>query len=400
MTHREAAGQDPEGAKRPRRRTPFNYPLLKREIIGNLRRVRKRTASLGKGLKRRWLRTWIVPLHVKHLHGPKNIPYCSDELVVVCLVRDGRPYLKSFVEHYFALGVKHIILLDNGSTDDTVSAAQSYENVTILQTKLPFKEYKHSLRHYLIARFGKKGRWVLCVDQDELFDYPYSDVIGLSSFLKYLTERSYTAVVAQMLDMFPEQPVLHASAGEDEPLKELHRFYDISNVTKQDYYTSGGASNTLASADIRFYRDGINRPLFGHSGLLTKHPLIFLDDKIRPIHPHGHWVGRARVADITCVLFHYKFIGDFYERAVQLVREESHGPATRRYRRYLETLERNPKLQIKQETARELKGVNDLVDNRFLVVSRDYLAFVEAEERKKSEVADASQATKNRATGI
>jgi hypothetical protein len=95
-------------------------------------------------------------------------------------------------------------------------------------------------------RFGR-GRWSLTVDMDELFDYPYSDVVGLGSLLRYLNSGEYTAVVAQMLDMFPEK-LLSSVVGdereladrEDEPLKELHRFYDISGVRVQEYYPALG----------------------------------------------------------------------------------------------------------------------------------------------------------------
>src|SRR5215212_2846729 len=222
--------------------------------------------------------------HIRHLHGPEEVTYTPDELVVVCLVRDGRPYLKSFVEHYFSLGVKHIVFLDNGSVDGTVSAALSYDNVTILQTDLPFKEHKNSMRQYLVARFGS-GRWILYVDIDELFDYPYSDVVSLSSFLRHLTKQSYTAVVAQMLYMLPEKAALTAGARKDEPLKELHRFYDTSHVTMDDYEsynTVKQLNNMLASDQIGVYRNGINRALFGHNALLTKHPLIFVDEEVRP----------------------------------------------------------------------------------------------------------------------
>jgi len=167
---------------------------------------------------------------IKHLHGPEEVTYAPDELVVVCLVRDGRPYLRSFLEHYFSLGVKHIVFLDNGSTDGTVEAAQGYDNVTVLQTDLPFTDYKRYMKHYLVTRFGAE-RWILYVDYDELFDYPYSDIIDLGSFLRYLSGKSYTAVVAQMLDMFSEKPLEgRTGSPKDEPLKELYKFYDISNV--------------------------------------------------------------------------------------------------------------------------------------------------------------------------
>src|SRR5829696_2420271 len=157
---------------------------------------------------------------VEHLYGPEEVAYEADELVVVCLVRDGRPYVNSYVEHYLSLGVKHLFFLDNNSTDGTVEALKQYDNVTVLQTGLPYRNPKRGrggtealFKQYLVERFGKKGRWCLCADIDELFDYPYSDVVGLDSFLGYLNANSYTAVVAQMLDMFPEEPLSGSRVG-------------------------------------------------------------------------------------------------------------------------------------------------------------------------------------------
>jgi glycosyltransferase involved in cell wall biosynthesis len=320
---------------------------------------------------------------IRHLHGPEEVTYAPDELVVVCLVRDGRPYLKSFIEHYFSLGVKHIVFLDNGSTDGTVTVAQSYENVTILQTELSFKGHLGFMKQYLVTRFGR-DRWILCVDIDELFDYPYSDVVGLSPFLRYLTEKSYTAVVAQMLDMFPDKPLSGRASEWDEPLKELHRFYDISDIGRQSYYSRDkSARNTVASEEIEIYRDGIRKTIFENGALLTKHPLMFIDEDRRPV-ARANWVGGAHVADITCVLFHYMFAGDFYDRAVRVVKEETLSKASRNYKMFLKTLEQNPELRIKRETAQELESVNDLVDNQFLVISADYMAWVYSEERKSA----------------
>ncbi len=66
----------------------------------------------------------VIHLSVEHLHGPEEVSYEADELVVVCLVRDGRPYVNSYVEHYLSLGVKHLFFLDNDSTDGTVEVPQ------------------------------------------------------------------------------------------------------------------------------------------------------------------------------------------------------------------------------------------------------------------------------------
>src|SRR5918995_876118 len=329
----------------------------------------------------------ILHSSLEHLHGPEEVPYGGDELVVVCLVRDSRPYVKSFVEHYRSLGAKHLFFLDNNSTDGTVEALKNYNDVTVLRSKLPFKEYKFLMRQYLIGRFGRKDRWCLCVDIDELFDYPYSDVVGLDSFLGHLSSNSYTAVAAQMLDMFPEEPLSGREGNlEDEPLKELHRFYDISNLKRVSIKKNPRLrNNTLQSDGIETFRNGIDNTVFGTEPLRTKFPLVFTDGTIKPFDRSSHWVDNAKIADITCVLFHYKFLdGYFHKQAAQAVREENHYKNSRGAKKHLEVLDKNPTLQVKRESARELKGVNDLVENGFLVVSEEYMMMVYEEEERKS----------------
>ena len=321
-----------------------------------------------------------------HLHGPKEIQYNLDELVVLCLVRDGRPYVRSFVKHYLSLGAKHIFLLDNGSTDGTVEVASEYENVTVFQSKLPFKYYQATMKQYLVERFAR-GRWSLSVDIDELFDYPYSDVVELRSFLNYLNERSYTAVVTQMLDMFPEEPLTDAMSTAEDLNEERHKFYDISNVSVHDYSQYkrvGGPNNVLANDEIAVYRDGIKKTIFPNTKpILTKHALIFLDDTIRPMDGSAHKTSNARIADISCVLLHYKFLENLYEFARQAVRQQNYMKDSRKHKLWMETLSREPTLQIKSETSRKLRSVNDLVHNQFLIVSRDYMRRVDEEDRNR-----------------
>src|SRR5215212_5712248 len=257
----------------------------------------------------------IPPNSIDHLYGPQQVPYAEDELVLLCLLRDGRPYIKAFVEHHFSLGVKHHFFLDNGSTDGTIEALKEYENVTVLRTELPFERYELSMRQYLVERFCQKGRWCLYADMDELFDYPYSDVVGLGSLLGYLNERSYTAVVAQMLDMFPEEPLSDSSRpGKplDEPLKERHRFYDISNIKrvsiKEHPLTS---NNTYDSNDIEFFYGGILETFFDCNNLwLTRWAPTFSDGRVKSFTYDGHRIDNAKVADFTCVLLHYKFLDE------------------------------------------------------------------------------------------
>src|SRR5215218_222510 len=334
------------------------------------------------------MREQIPPNSIEHLYGPEEVPYEEDELVLVCLVRNGRPYIKSFVEHHASMGIKHMFFLDNGSTDGTVEALKQYDNVSVLHTGLPFKRYEVSLRQYLVERFGQEGRWCLYVDIDELFDYPYSDVVSLSSLLRYLNERSYTAVVAQMLDMFPEEPLSGRTSNPlDEPLKQRHRFYDISNVKRvsiKEHPRTTDTNNTYQSNDIEFYSGGIRPTVFDCvPPWLTRWTPTFSDGKLKHFTYDAHRVDDARVADLTCVLLHYKFLDEHFHKLVaSAVREENYPYNSRQYKRYLQVLERNPILQVKRETARELRSINELVENGFLVVSEEYMMLVYEQARK------------------
>lgn len=332
-------------------------------------------------------REWILHHNLEHLHGSEQIEYGPEELVVLCLVRDGEPYVRSFIEHYFALGVRHIVFLDNGSHDETISIAREYENVTIFQTGLPFKRYRIAMKRYLISRFGR-GRWSLCVDVDELFDYPHSEVVGLEALLRYLNSNSYTAVVAHMLDMFKDGPLSDVVEGEGGRLKETYRFYDTSDVVRTDYRLSGGSDNTVSNEEIDFFRGGVQKTIFGHAGALTKHPLVFLDEDLELMRGSAHRVSGARVADFTAVLFHYKFIDRYFqESTAQAVSRENRAFNSWRYKMYLQKLEESPRLRIKQDTSKELADVNDLVADHFLVVSSDYMLWVDQrDDRRGAEV--------------
>lgn len=323
---------------------------------------------------------WILEHNVEHLYGPKEVDYEVDELVVLVLLRNGRSYIRSFTEHYFSLGAKHIVFLDNGSTDGTVEALREYDNVTVLGSRLPYNRYNVAIKRYLIERFGR-GRWTLSVDIDELFEYPYSDVVSLKALLGYLNENSYTAVVSYMLDMFPEKPLSDNSPAEDVPLKELHRFYDISDINTRSYHDVGDIGNVLANEEIEILRAGVQWRLFGIHPLLTKHPLVFLDERLKPMDLSDHWAGNARIADFTGILLHYKLSASLYELVRREVDERRYVNRGGKYDKYLKVLETSPNLLVRNDTSKELESVNELVGTRLVAVSKQYMRFVDGEEQ-------------------
>ncbi len=352
-----------------------SIPQEIRPVIGN--RGRQRHDVPDSPLLER-AQKWILHHDMELVHGPAEVSFEKDEMVVLVVLRDGRPYIKSFVEHHFALGAKHLVFLDNGSEDGTIEALQRYESgVTVFKTGLPFRHYQISMRQYLVERFGK-GRWTLSVDIDELFDYPFSDVVSLKALLGYLNERRYTAVVTQMLDMFPEEISSESAAvAGDEPLEKLHRYYDTSNVSTHDYKLFAGfVDNEVSNEEIQVLQGGVQRRLFDLSPLLTKHPLVFLEEGVRPIDLSEHWVGGARLADFTGLLKHYKLSASLYGLVRREVEKRTYPNRHGKYDKYLKVLESDSRLELKDESSRELSSTDELLGSHFMVVSREYMGLV------------------------
>jgi hypothetical protein len=65
-------------------------------------------------------------------------------------------------------------------------------------------------------------------------------------------------------------------------------------------------------------------------------------------------------------------------------REGNHWNDSAQYKQYLQVLENNPRLTLRQATSKEIKSVNDLLEEQFLVVSDDYVSWVDAEEERRT----------------
>jgi hypothetical protein len=328
-----------------------------------------------------WFERVLLPLDVRHVAGPRRVQCGTNDVTVVCLVRDAEYHIRPFVEHYHALGARHIVLLDNGSTDATVERASAYPSVSVFRTTLPFKGNNRQMRRYLVRRFARFDRWVLVVDVDELFDYPWSDRIDVASLVSYLRSRQSSAMAAYLLDMLPEGPLECVDPAR--PMKESFPCYDISAVRKLGYFETDAyrgerwvSHNTVANPDIKRYVGGIRAQMFDLPDVyLIKHPLMLQDGRTRLV--HQHFVDYAAVADVSGVLYHYKFAPGFGEKVNVAVREGQYAQDSWEYQRYQKALQHEPSLSLATPTARKLKSVNDLVSEGFLHVTDGYRRWVE-----------------------
>jgi glycosyltransferase involved in cell wall biosynthesis len=157
---------------------PYRYPIVPK----SKRLIKKLVKSLVKLILPVHIRLWIedyirlaiVRSRVKPISKLQEINGSVNDLIVLCTVTNGELFVKPFIEHYFSLGAKHIVFLDNGSMDFSVDVARNYENVTILQTKYKSPAYKAAMKKYLVERFAKNQRY-LFASINELLDTPIKE---------------------------------------------------------------------------------------------------------------------------------------------------------------------------------------------------------------------------------
>jgi hypothetical protein len=218
----------------------------------------------------------------------------------------------------------------------------------------------------------------MCVDIDELFEFPGSGTLTTRSFLDYLNANGFTSVVAYMLDMF----AVDASLG-GIYLEDTYRNFDLSDVSKGDYFSGFEAfcdHNLLPCPEIGNYYGGVRQHHIrsGESRfLLTKHPLMFIDHHIEAV-TMPHFCNKSRVADVTCLLKHYKLTASLKERIEEGIRTDSFSFIIQdQIAAYLSLSGNGPDYRAGCRSE-VYTDVGRLVENGFLYTSDRYQAYVEA----------------------
>lgn len=320
------------------------------------------------------------------LCGPRSIGSCPEELVVVCLVRDGANYIREFLGHYRDLGVERFAFVDNGSKDGTLEHLCGQPGVTVLRSAMPYRECKIAAKQFLADNFGQGG-WVLLVDIDEFFQFPLSESVTLPGFLSYLNRHRFGAVACQMLDLFPygalRQGRMEAGsesaprqAGPKISFVDEHRYFSLAGMRVVPYAEGpcNRFGNTLASDGLRNFFGGIRYRKFGTDNFLTKHPLFRQDLGARFVNCHA--VASARLADLSGLLLHYKYVEGFFEYVKTIAAEGSFHKGSAAYKAFESVLTDNPSFTLFDESAQRYTGTEQLIDQGFITVSERYRSYV------------------------
>lgn len=324
--------------------------------------------TLGKRLLSRWFFCGYVGGHVRHLHGPKQVARSQTDCIVLSVIKDCEDYIERFIEYYLERGFTHLVLMDNGSTDKTIDLASRHHRVTVLQCLLPFGNYKRHMCNYMAYRFSAH-HWCLLADCDEFFDYPGSEQVGLSALMHYLNQQNATAVLVQMLDMYPQTAI--GTSQTNSHFRDAHRWFEIDTLEPQPIPT--GLENSLASSNLHLNYGGVRQRIFDAAPLVSKFSLIKPDRYLSLV--GLHLVSWANIADLSCVVYHYKFIAGFSHRVIQAIDQGQYYQDSAEYKQYQTKLSDTEGLTLWNKQSIELENSQQLVNLGVLTVSDRYRVY-------------------------
>ena len=246
----------------------------------------------------------------------------STDVLLFAVVQNGMEFLPWLVAYYRTLGVDHLFIVDNASTDGSADwlrrRAEEQGDVSLFEQPGSFRQAAHGVAwtNHLMQRFGV-GHWCFHVDMDEAFVFPGMDTgRSLSDLLAWLDATGAESVPAFMLDIYPER--LDLPAGDDP--------FAASTLIDDDYVS---IPNEVPPYTLVL--GGLRARMARQTLLMTKAPLVRMRrDLFYLSNNHSHT--GARVSDLSAVLLHYKFVGDLRARVDEQVARGEHFMGGRFYR--------------------------------------------------------------------
>ncbi|TVP71250.1 MAG: glycosyltransferase family 2 protein [Rhodobacteraceae bacterium] len=276
------------------------------------------------------------------------------DVVIFSTLRNELVRLPYFLDYYRAQGVRHFIMVDNGSTDGSAEYLAQQRDVSLWSSEASYKRASFGIDwlNHLLWLYGS-GRWVLVVDVDEFFVYPFCDTRPVTALTDWLESQGRRSFGAMLLDMYPKGPVTaHPYRAGQNPF-EIARWFDAGNysikrnVAYHDLWIQGGVRQRVIMAHAPEKAPALNKiPLVHWS---RKYAYLSSTHMLLPR-------GLNRVYDesggeaASGVLLHAKFLDTVIGKAQEEMERREHYAGSREYRAYEDSLRRNQDLWCEWST--------------------------------------------------
>ena len=293
---------------------------------------------------------------------PHDSELADNAIIVFTVVRNERWRLPFFLDYYRSLGVDHFFFVDNDSSDGTADYLHKHSDVSVFWTDQSYAEASSGMQwvNALIDEYGA-DKWCLYVDVDEALVFPHSEKCGLRLLTQYMSEKGHEALYGFMMDMFA--PGLESVKRKDDYMGFLTDYPLFQN---QYFKTSS------AHCPYVHITGGI-RWIFGLDEIQTKTPIIRGGKGIKFL-SSSHKISPAILSDVTCVLLHFKFAGDFRSSFEQdLVENNRRAGCIRRHQSYLNALkDLSLEDSVKNNFTESYRSSQQLVDMGIITTTDEF----------------------------
>lgn len=273
------------------------------------------------------------------------------DILAMTTLRNERIRLDYFLRYYRKLGVNHFFMVDNDSDDGTRAFLAKQEDVSLWTTTASYKR-SHFGVDWLnwLARKHAHNHWLLTVDPDEFFIYPFSDTRPINALTDWLDTTSVRSFGAMLLDMYPKGPLDAQPYRKGQDPFEIACWFDSGNyvIRKNPYFKNlwiqGGPRMRAFFADDPKRAPALNKiPLvkWNRSYVYVSSTHTLLPRGLNLV--YDEWGGEKA----SGILLHAKFLNTFSAKAAEELKRRQHYAGGQEYRAYSEILDENPDLWCK-----------------------------------------------------
>ena len=331
------------------------------QVIDHFKESRRRLFwhPLVKDMKRRAVRAakHLTPVHDRtHLIKP-------GAKLLMTMGRDENSRLPYFLEYYRKLGIDHFLIVDNQSDPPMADIMANEPDVSLWHSDEGYADTRYGVdwMNALLSKYAV-GHWVLTVDLDEFFVYPFMGSRSYGELLSFLDDSEKPSLFTLLVDMYPEGPIAdaHVPAG-DSPLAHAPWF------DRAGYYaTKGGHGDTWVRGGPRLR--AFNSSDFSAAPSINKTPLIkwqsgyayYLSTHVAypALLNHAH----RKYHEPTGALLHFKFVSSFREKIDHAIRMRNHYSDSGEYQKYLDRLQHSEDYSLHSALSAKYEGPESLIE--------------------------------------
>lgn len=163
------------------------------------------------------------------LRGRKIAPATN---VIISVIRNEEVRLPYFLRYYRDLGIEHFLFVDNDSADGSLAYLSGQPDCSVWSTTASYRRARFGLDwvNWLARRYCV-GRWVLHVDVDEFFVFPFCDTRPIRALTDWLDGSGIRSFGTMLIDMYPKGPVAGAAYEAGQNPLDVADWFDSGNYT-------------------------------------------------------------------------------------------------------------------------------------------------------------------------